>query len=168
LTGIWLERVVWMVTGVALIRCLELMVLSLGWLPVLVIRPAAPLYQHLTCLGSTGLSLMLGGGIVTGLWWWVTRRPGQSASFGSICRRRPLIAALALVLVYASIGLGENALWRCLTQFQALRPNNGFKLIATQYFVCNAALTHLIIPIALLLWLTRRWRGIQANPALCR
>ena len=28
----------------------------------------------------------------------------------------------------------------------------------------GAALTQLIIPIALLLWLTRRWRGMQANP----
>ena len=34
--GIWLERAVWMVTGVARSQCLELLVLSLGWLPVMV------------------------------------------------------------------------------------------------------------------------------------
>lgn len=166
--GIWLGRAVWMVTGVALSRCLAFLVLTLGWLPVFLTRPAAPLYQHLTGLASTCLSLILGGAMVAGLWWWVTRHPSQSALIGSICRRRPLMAALVLVVVCASIGLGEYALVMRLTHLQVLRANNGVGPIATQYFVYSAALTHLIIPIALLLWLTRRWRSIQANPAPCR
>lgn len=36
------------------------------------------------------------------------------------------------------------------------------------YFMYSHALTRLIIPIALLLWLARRWRSIQTKPAPCR
>lgn len=162
--GIWLERAVWMVTGVALSCCLEFLVLNLGWLPVMVARPVAPLYQHLTSFASACLSLILGVAIIAGLWRWVTRHPSQSASIGNLCRRRSLVAAIVLAVVCASIGLSEFALWRYLTQIR-VPANDTIGPIAIQYSTYIATLTHLIIPIALLLWLARRWRNIQPNPA---
>jgi hypothetical protein len=48
------------------------------------------------------------------------------------------------------------------------RAHGGLGPIASWYLHHWGALTHCIIPIALLLWLARRWRGIQANPAPCR
>ena len=166
--GIWLERAVWMVAGVALSQCLELFVLNLGLLPVMATRPLAPLAQHLVSLGSLCLSLALSGAIVVGLWKWVTRRPGQSASIGKFCRLRPLVAVLALVLVCAGIGLCEYALLLSLKHLKLLPANNSLGPIGGQYFMYSAAATRLIIPIALLLWLARRWRSIQTDLARYR
>jgi hypothetical protein len=163
--GIWLERAVWMVTGVALSRCLELLVLNLGWLPVMITRPAAPLYQHLTGFASACLSLLLGGGIIAGLWRWVTHHSSQSASIGHLCGRRPLLAAIALVVVCAGIGLSEYALFTYAAKRMALPTQISIGPIASQWFTYSHALTQLIIPIALLLWLARRRRSIQPNPA---
>jgi hypothetical protein len=166
--GSWLERVVWMVTGVALSQWLELLVLNLGWLPVIVSRPAAPLFQHLTGLASACLSLMLGGVIIAGLWRWVTRHPSQSALIGSICGRRPLLATIALVAVSVGVGLSEYALFAYATKRMALPAQLGTGPIAGQWFMYSHALTQLIIPIALLLWLARRWRSTQTDPEPCR
>jgi hypothetical protein len=163
--GIWLERAVWMVTGVALSRCLELLVLNLGWLPVMITRPAAPLCQHLTGFASACLSLLLGGGIIAGLWRWVTHHSRQSASIGQLCGRRPLLTAIALVVVCAGIGLSEYALFTYAAKRMALPTQISIGPIASQWFTYSHALTQLIIPIALLLWLARRWRSIQPNPA---
>jgi hypothetical protein len=166
--SIWLERAVWMVSGVAFSQCLEVLVMNAGWLPVVLTRPAAPLYQHMTGLASACLSLLLGGALIIGLWRWVTRHPHQSASIGKFCRLRPLLAALALVVVCAGVGLCEYAPVMCLAHFKVLPAGGNIGPIASQWFTCSGALTHLIVPIALLLWLARRWRGIQTNPAPCR
>ena len=166
--SMWLERAVWIVAGVALNHWLELLVLSLGWLPVIVTRPAAPLYQHLTSLASVCLSLMLGGAIIAGLWKWVTRHPNQSASIGGICGRRPLLAAIGLVAVCAGIALSEYALFTYAAKRLAFPAQISMRPIASQWFMFRQTLTQLIIPIALLLWLARRVRSIRSNPALCR
>ena len=163
--NIWLERAVWMVSGVALSQCLEMLVMNVGWLPVMLTRSAAPLYQHLTGLASASLSLWLGGALITGLWRWVTHHPSQSASIGHLCRRRPLLAAIALVVVCAGIGLSEYALFTYAAKRMALPAQVSIGPIGSQYFMYSHAMTQLIIPIALLLWLARRWRGIQTKPA---
>lgn len=166
--SIWLERAVWMVTGVALSQWLEMLVMNVGWLPAVLTRPAAPLYQHLTGLASACLSLLLGGALITGLWRWVTHHPSQSAWIGSICRRRPLLATIALVAVCVGIGLSEYALFTYATKRMALPAQLGTGPIAGQWFMYSHALTQLIIPIALLLWLARRWRSTQTDPEPCR
>jgi hypothetical protein len=154
-----------MVSGVAFSQCLELLVMNVGWLPALLIRPAAPLYQHMTGLASACLSLLLGGALITGLWRWVTHHSSQSALIGSICRRRPLLATIALVAVCVGIGLSESALLTYATKRMALPAQLGTGPIAGQWYMYGHALTQLIIPIALLLWLARRWRDIQTDPA---
>ncbi len=166
--GIWLERTVWMVAGVALDRCLEMFVLNVGWLPLMVTHPATPLYQHLTGFASACLSLMLGGALIAVLWWWVTRHARQIGLIGNLCRRRPLLSAIALVLICAGVGVSEYGMFIYVLPREVLRGPSSIGPIATQWFTYSGALTHLIIPIALLLWLARRWRSIQPNPALGR
>ncbi|MGO8927510.1 MAG: hypothetical protein ACLQU3_11540 [Limisphaerales bacterium] len=163
--GIRLERAVWMVTGVALSRCLEFLVLNLGWLPVMVARPAAPFYQHLAGLASACLSLTFGLAMIAGLWRWVTRHPSQSALIGGLCRRRPLLAAIALVGVCAGIGLCEYGVFMYVAPREVIPGQSGIGPIASQWFMYSQALTAVIIPIALLLWFARRWRSLQPNPA---
>ena len=80
---------------------------------------------------------------------------------------RPLVAALALVMVCVSISLSEYALVMCLAPFNVQPANSSIGPIVGQYFTYSAALSHLIIPIALLLWLARRWRSIPADLAPC-
>jgi hypothetical protein len=162
--GLWLERAVWMVTGAALIHCLEWSVLSPAWILAVATRPAAPLLQHLAALGSVGLGLTLAGAIIAGLWMWVIRHPRQSASIGRVCRLRPFVAAMALVVVCAGIGCGEYA----LVAYAIGPANNGVGAIGSQWMTYGGALRHLLIPIALLLWLARRWRSMEADPAPCR
>ena len=71
---------------------------------------------------------------------------------------------MALVVVCAGIGFGEYALFT-----QVIRPANlGIGAIGSQWMTYGDALTYLLIPIALLLWLARRWRSMQTNPAPCR
>lgn len=166
--GIWLELTAWMVTGVALSQCLELFVMSSGLLLATATSPVAPLAQHLAVLGSACLGLALAGAIIAGLWRWVTRHPCQSASIGKFCRHRPLLAALALVVVCAGVGLCEYALVMCLLHFKVLPASGNHKPIWGLYYQYSAAVTRLIIPLALLLWLTRRWRSIQTDPAPSR
>ena len=163
--GIWLERTAWMVTGVALSQCLELFAMSSGLLLAMGTQPVAPLAQHLAGLGSACLGLALAGAIIAGLWRWVTRHPRQSASIGKFCRHRPLLAALALVVVCAGVGLCEYALVMCLLHFKILPTGGSIKPIWGLYHQYSAAMTRVIIPLALLLWLTRRWRRIRPNPA---
>ena len=157
-----------MVTGVALSQCLEMLVMSSGLLLAVAASPVAPLAQHLAGLGSVCLGLTLAGSVVAGLWKWVTRHPGQSASIGKFCRHRPLLAALALVLVCTGVGLCYYALVMCLMHFQGLPSIGNFGRTCGLYYQYSEAVTHLVIPLALLLWLTRRWRSIHANPAPCR
>jgi hypothetical protein len=165
--GIWLERAAWMVTGTALSQCLDYWVSGPGWLLVMTARPVAPLYQHLVALSSACLGLTVAGAIVAGLWRWITSHPSQMASIGSICRRRPLLAAIALVVVCASLGLCQYALLMGLQQWGALPAQLGLGPIASEWFRYSMALNHLIIPIVLLLWLARRWRGMRTNPIPC-
>ena len=166
--SIWLERASWIVVGVALNRCLEMFVLNMGWLPLMVTHPAAPLYQHLTGLTSACMSLVLGGTLIAVLWRWVTRHPRQIGLIGNLCCRRPLLSAFALVLICAVVGGSEYGLFVHMVPREVLRGPGSIGPIAAQWFTCSGVLTHLIIPIALLLWLARRWRSIQTNPALCR
>jgi hypothetical protein len=162
--GIWLERAVWMVTGVALSHCLQWLVLQPALIVAATSGPAAPLLQHLAGLVSVSLGLTLAGAIIAGLWRWITRHPRQSASIGRVCRLRPVAAAMALVMVCAGIGFGEYALFT-----QVILPANlGIGAIGSQWMMYGDALTYLLIPITLLLWLARRWRSIQTNPAPCR
>jgi hypothetical protein len=163
--SIWLERAVWMVTGVALSQGLAILVANVGWLPVMVGRPAAPLYQHLMGLASACLSLMLGGALIAGLWRWITRHPQQIGLIGNLCRRRPLLSAIALFLICAGVGVSEYGMFVYLVPRVVLRGPSSIGPIAAQWFTYSGALTHLIIPITLLLWLARRWRIIQPNPA---
>jgi hypothetical protein len=166
--SIWLERASWMVVGVALNRCLEMFVLNMGWLPLMVTHPAAPLYQHLTGLTSACLSLVLGGALIAVLWRWVTRHPRQIGLIGNLCCRRPLLSAFALVLICAVVGGSEYGLFVHVVPREVLRGPSSIGPIATQWFTYSGALTHLIIPIALLLWLARRWRSTQTDPEPCR
>jgi hypothetical protein len=166
--GVWLERAIWMVTGVGLSRCLEWLVLSPGWSLVVATQPAAALAQHLVSLASTCLGLTLAGAIVAGLWKWVTRCPGQSALISSICRCRPLLTAIALVVVCAGIGIGEFALFTHVAKRIGLPAQVSIGPIAGQWHSYFMALTHVIIPIALLVWLARRWRSTQTDPEPCR
>jgi hypothetical protein len=166
--GIWLERTVWMVTGVALGECLELLAVIPGWVPAMATRPVAPLAQHLAGLGSVCLGMTLAGAVMAGLCRWITRHPGQSASVGGCCRRRPFLAATTLVAICAGIASCEFALLMYVMKLMPPRAHGGLGPIASWYLHHCGALTHCIIPIALLLWLARRWRGIQANPAPCR
>ena len=166
--GIWLERTAWMVAGVALRQCLELFVMSSGLLLAIATRPLAPLAQHLAVLGSACLALALAGAIIAGLWRWVMRHPGQSASIGKFCRHRPLLAALALVSVCAGVGLCEYALVMCLLHFKVLPAGGNHRPTWGLYLQYSAELSRLIIPLVLLLWLVRRWWNIQPNPAPSR
>lgn len=166
--GLWLERAAWMATGVALSQCLEYLVLSPGWLLAIATQPVTPLFQHLAALASACLGLALAAAIIAGLWRWVTNHPSQSASIGSICHRRPVLTAIALVVVCASIALSEYALFMCLRNLMALPAQLGLGPIPSQWLRYSAALNHIIIPIALLLWLARRWRGMPTNPAPAR
>jgi hypothetical protein len=166
--GIWLERTAWMVMGVALSQCLEMLVVIPGLVLAIATQPVAPLAQHLAVLGSACLALALAGAIIAGLWRWVTRHPRQSASIGKFCRHQPLLAALALIVVCAGIPLFEYALVTCLEHFKVLPASGSIEPIGGLYFRYSAPVTHLIIPIALLLWLARRWRSIQTHPAPCR
>ena len=162
--SVWLERAVWMVTGVAFIDCLRRLVLEPAWLVAEATRSAAPLLQHLGGLASVCLGLALAGVVIAALWSWITRHPRQSASFGRVCRLKPLLAAIALVVVFAGLEGGQSVFFR-----YAVAPSNrGFGDIGTQWLMHSAVLTQLIIPIALLLWLARRWRGMQTNSAPCR
>ena len=166
--GIWLERTAWMVTGVALCKCLEVLAVIPGWLLGMATRPVAPLAQHLAGLGSVCLGMTLAGAVMAGLCRWITRHPGQSASVGGFCRRRPFLAATTLVAICAGIASCEFALLMYVMKLMPPRAHGGLGPIASWYLHHCGALTHCIIPIALLLWLARRWRGIQSNPALCR
>jgi hypothetical protein len=56
----------------------------------------------------------------------------------------------------------------CLEHFRVVPASGSIEPIGGLYFRYAAPVTHLIIPIALLLWLARRWRSIQPNPAPCR
>ena len=165
--GIWLERAAWMVTGAALSQCLEYWVWVPGWLLVLATRPVAPLYLHLVALGSACFGLTVAGGIVAGLWSWTTAHPSQMASIGSICRRRPLLSAIALVVVCAGLGWCQYAIFMRLQQLWALPGQFDLVPILSEWFTCNTALNHLIIPIVLVLWLARRWRSMRTNPIPC-
>ena len=166
--SIWLERAVWMVTGVALRQGLAILVATVVWPLVMVSRPAAPLYQHATGLASACLSLMLGGALIGGLWRWVTRHPRQIGLIGDLCRHRPFLSALALILICACIGVSEYGLFIFMVPREVLRGPSSIGPIVTQWITYSVALPHLIIPIALLLWLARRWRSGQTNPAPCR
>jgi hypothetical protein len=166
--GIWLERTAWMVTGVALSQCLEVLAVIPGWLLAVATRPVAPLAQHLVGLGSVCLGMTLAGAVIAGLCRWITRHPGQSASIGGFCRRRPFLAATTLVAICAGIAFCEYAPLMYVMKRMTHPAHGGLGPIASQYLHHCGALTHCIIPIALLLWLARRWRGIQSNPALCR
>ena len=160
--GIWMERAVWMVTGVALIHWLEQFVLSPAWILAAATGSAAPLLQHLAALGSVGLGLAVAAAIVAGLWRWIARHPSQSASIGRVCLRRPALAAIVLVGICAGFGFGEYALFTYV-----VRPANlGVGAIGSQWLTYRGALTHLLIPIALLLWLARRWQKFGANAAV--
>jgi hypothetical protein len=163
--GIWLERTAWMVTGVALGQCLELLAVIPGWVPAMAIRPVAPLAQHLAGLGSVCLGMTLAGAVMAGLCRWITRHPGQSASVGGCCRRRPFLAATTLVAICAGIASCEFALLMYVMKLMPPRAHGGLGPIASWYLHHCGALTHCIIPIALLLWLARRWRSTQSNPA---
>jgi hypothetical protein len=66
------------------------------------------------------------------------------------------------------IGSCEYALVVSLKHLKLLPANNSLRPIWNQYFMNGVIVSELIIPIALLLWLARRWRSIQTNPALCR
>ena len=162
--GIWLERAAWMVTGVALTRCLEWLVLAPALIVSAASRPAAPLSQHLASFASLCLGLAVAAVIITGLWRWVTRYPNQRAFIARVCRLRPVFASVALVLVCAAI-------WCCSYTLlvHVVRPTNrSMGLIVREWRLCQTALTRLIIPIALLLWLARRWWNMQTSPAPCR
>jgi len=162
--SIWLERAVWMVTGVAFSDCLARLVLEPASLVAAATRATAPLLQHLGGLVSVCLGPALAGAVIAALWSWITRHPRQSASFGRVCRLRPILAAIALGVVFAGIECGQYAFFR----YVVAPSNRGFGDIGYQWLVYGAELTQLIIPIALLLWLARRWRGMQTNPAPCR
>jgi hypothetical protein len=165
--GVWLERAAWMVTGAALSQCLEYWVLVPGWLLVMTTRPVAPLYQHLVALASACLGLTVAGAVVAGLWNWITAHPSQMASIGSICRRRPLLAAISLVVLSAGLGFCQYAFFMRLQQLGALPAQLGLGPISSEWFTCSMVLNQLVIPIVLLLWLARRWRGMRTNPIPC-
>jgi len=159
--GLWLERVVWMVTGVALNRFLDYLMVNPAWVVAAATRPAAPLYQHLGGVASVSLGLALATAVIAGLWRWIKRHPRQSGFIGCICLRRPVLAASALVGMCAGFGLGEYALFT-----HVVRPANlSFGAIGSQWMTYGGTLTQVLIPIALLLWLARRWRGLQTRPA---
>ena len=161
--GIWLERGVWMVSGVTITRCLEWLVLEPAWIVAGATRPTTPLLQHLAGLASVCLGPVLAGAIIAGVWRWITLHPRQSASIGCVCRLRPLLAAMALAVVYAGV-------WCCayvLGVYVVRTANIGVGGIGSQWMTYGGALTRLIIPIALLLWLARRHNRLpSAHPKL--
>jgi hypothetical protein len=159
--GTWLERAVWMVTGVALSQCLRWLVLEPAWLVAMASSPAAPLLQHVAALASVCLGPALAAAILASLWRWIVRHPSQSTSIGRVCRLRPVLAAIALAVVCAGIW----CCWYGLFRYVVRPANSGVGAIGSQWMIYGGAVTQLIIPIALLLWLARRWRGMQTSPA---
>ena len=159
--GIWLERAVWMVTGSALSGCLGWLL----WVPTRTVaeatHSAVPLLQHAAVLATLWLGTVFGFSVLACLWIWLVRHPAQGACISRFCCLRPIVAAMALAVICAGIW----CCWYGLFAYVLPPSHSDTGVIGLQWWNYVPAFTQPIVPIVLLLWLARRWRGMQTSPA---
>jgi hypothetical protein len=156
---LWLSVSLWMAAGVALEQCLT----SFWDLPPAVFLvcvnsyAGAGAYQHLVGLLAFLLSLGFSAVFVTLLWKLVIRFGRRSDSIGRFCGHRPLLAALAIVAIYAGWQGLLSLTGRLLLGMHSVQ----FSPVVSHWVFDGRLYAQTIIPVALFLWLARRRMGLQ-------
>jgi hypothetical protein len=148
---LWLERGFWMLTGTVLNRILGALVLLPPWALLVIAHPSAAVSQNLACFGSMCLGLLLLAAALVGLSNFVVYRDRQSRWVGRFCCERPIVAAAALVVCVGILGGACYALARTFLTVSGFPAQ-----VTSQWYPWYLALTQLILPTSLLLWLAKR------------
>jgi hypothetical protein len=156
ISGLWLERGFWMIVGMVAGWMLRDFVEMPSWMLTRWNNSSSPLWQHFGGLVSTCLSLTLVGAAMAAFWKGTTCPRQPSGWRRRVFEQSPVRGAM----FFATLAV----LWVGLTAYLTLVRAAGAPYfvpsagqIATIWWGCRALLTHLFLPVILLVWVGNRY-----------